>query len=168
ESIYRHECALEAFQLISREHPDAVLTIIGTGSRENELKTLTKSLGLQNVHFVGTVNHSEMQNLYDEADVFLNPTCPDNVSVAVLESFACGLPVISANSEGIKELIEDRVNGLFFSAGNAREMYERMAEIIENAALGKTLTSNGRRTWESYSCESVRPIYEWIYKKPTQ
>ena len=99
EKIYRHDCALLAYTQVKETFPNASLTIVGTGSLESMLRKIVRDLNIDDVTFVGYVDHKEMQRYYDESDIYLNPTYPDNVSPSVLEAFACGLPVGPGKSQ---------------------------------------------------------------------
>ena len=163
EPIYQHETALLAFQIIKEKYPNARLSIVGKGSLEKEIKARVLALDVKGVKFLGNIPHDRMQDVYDESDIFLNPTCPDNVSVAVLEAFACGLPVVTAKTRGIEELVKDRISGLMFSPMDFQDMASKIQELLENPNLCINLAENGRKKWESYSCESVQSIYRKIY-----
>ncbi len=163
EEIYRHECALRAFSKVKEQLSNASLTIVGTGSLEPKLKKLVNELGIDDVTFAGHVEHEEMQNYYDRSDIYLNPTYPDNISPSVLEALACGLPIVSAEYPGVKEIIENRVSGLFFEKGNPDAMAECMIELTKDNNLATRLATNARKNWELHSCKLIVPIYRKLY-----
>ena len=63
ETLYNVGCTLRAFARVQKRHPEATLTLIGSGSQDNALRALARSLGLQNVTFVGRVHPRDMARL---------------------------------------------------------------------------------------------------------
>jgi UDP-glucose:(heptosyl)LPS alpha-1,3-glucosyltransferase len=61
------------------------------------------------VQFLGEIE--DMLRVYAAADIFILPTIYDPFSNACLEALACGLPVITARSNGFSEIIENGVHG---------------------------------------------------------
>jgi glycosyltransferase involved in cell wall biosynthesis len=95
---------LESLSILSKIMPITIM-VIGEGNipKMNNIKVL--SLGV-------VKSEIEMSNLYSVANVFVLPTREDNLPNVMLESFACGLPVISFNNGGMVEHIKLNFNGL--------------------------------------------------------
>src|SRR5881227_3759793 len=73
------------------------------------------------VQFLGEV--ADMLRIYAAADIFILPTVYDPFSNACLEALACGLPVITARSNGFSEVIESGVHGsVVDGAGNLTDL----------------------------------------------
>ncbi len=77
----------------------------------------------------------EWKRLYQQADIFVMPTCHEGLSQVFMESMAAGLPIISPNSPQIKEVISDGVTGLLISPGNRHELAKKLKILIDNPAL---------------------------------
>jgi glycosyltransferase involved in cell wall biosynthesis len=68
------------------------------------------------VHMMGNISNFDTKvSIMKDWDLFLYETIRDEgISMAILESLACGVPVICSNHFGNKEIIEDGVNGYVF------------------------------------------------------
>lgn len=56
-------------------------------------------------------NQEILAKYYSAADILLYPSLADNCPLVVLEAMACGLPIVTFNTGGIPELIENKTNG---------------------------------------------------------
>ena len=106
--------ALRLLQLI-RQEPDlrlakARLTVIGKG-RPRIYQKLVRELGLTGaVVFAGAV--ANPREYYQQADALLLPTLYDPFASTCLEALACGCAVITTNTNGAAEVIQEMVNGI--------------------------------------------------------
>lgn len=109
----------EALQILQKKENILVCTI---GKKTNlEIKNLTiKDLG-----FINSLQ--TMAEAYSAADVFVIPSLEDNLPNTVLESLACGTPVIGFPIGGIADMVKHHENGLLAEAVSA----ESLAETIE-------------------------------------
>ena len=93
-----------------------------------------------------------MSELYASADIFVCPSSTETFGNVILEAMASGLPVIGADSGGLKEIITHNRNGLKFKARHAGELADCMTELFENAGLRNYVKENGisfsrNRSW---------------------
>ena len=75
--------------------------------------------------------------------------CYENFPVAIVEAFACGLPVIASRLGAMAEIVRDGVTGLLFEAGNADDLAQKMAWAEANPAALRAMGSNARREYEA-------------------
>lgn len=94
----------DAFMAI-KELKDTYLVVAGTGSLDESLRLLAADLGIAHrVKFLGRVSDAQLPLVYQAADVSLVPTRDlEGFGMVVLESMACGTPVISTNVGGLPE-----------------------------------------------------------------
>jgi glycosyltransferase involved in cell wall biosynthesis len=71
------------------------------------------------VTWKGSVPHGELPALMRSARVFVLPSHYEGHPKALLEALACGLPVIGADSPGIREVLRHKENGWLSSADSA-------------------------------------------------
>lgn len=95
---------------------DATLTVVGHGALRKEMERRASALGVR-ARFLGNVPHGDLPRVFAEADVFAQPSLFEGHPKALLEAMACGLPVVGADSPGIREVIEDGRNGLLCGTG---------------------------------------------------
>ena len=85
---------------------DAILMIAGEGPEETRLRQLAERLGIaRRVRFLGAIPHAELCRYYNAADVMVLASSREGMPNVVLESLACGTPVIAAPFESAAELI---------------------------------------------------------------
>jgi len=164
EALYNVGGLLDAFRTIQACHPDAQLVVAGSGSQEASLKALASDL--DNVRFVGSVEPSEMGNLLDSADLYLNASLIDNMPMSILEAFACGLPVVSSDAGGIPHIIEHGRNGLLAPAGDAEALAREAMRVFADPALGASLASEARSDCvELYGARRALAAWEGLYEE---
>ena len=78
---------------------------------------------------------------YNCADVFINPTYLDNFPTTNIEALACGIPVITYNTGGSPEAIDD-YTGLIVEKGNIEDLLAAVNSILKN---GKSFYSSACR-----------------------
>jgi len=156
EEIYNVENSILAFEEIVKKFPESQLSILGTGRLKKSLETLVKSRQIPNINFVGKVVHRRMINYYRLADIAINPTNFDNTPVSVLEAFACGLCVISTNVGGLKNIIDDKINGILVRPNSPKEILDMATFLLENQNLAVKMSRKAQEyIEEQYSYETI-------------
>jgi len=112
--------------------PDAHLLIAGNGPEEKALKEYCVKLGLHaNVSFLGSLSQTNLKTYYQIADALVLASSREGWANVLLESMACGTPVVATNIWGTPEVVQSQVAG---------QLVTRDADAI---AMGvKTLLSN--------------------------
>ena len=80
---------------------------------------------------------------YRAADVLAHATRADSAPLSILESLACGLPVVASRVGGIPEYVEDGKTGLLVPPGQAPALAAALRRVIEDRALAAELSRNG-------------------------
>jgi len=129
---------------------DAELVIAGSGELEQDLRQFVRDNNLNNVRFVGHLNTTELSALIQRAICTVVPSeWYENYSMIVLESLACGTPVIGARIGGIPEQVVHGENGLLFEPGDAAGLAEQMQRLLDNRAEALEMGRAGRGRIES-------------------
>ena len=155
---------VEAFAEVQRVFPEAVLDLVGRGSREPEIRRLVSELKLSGVNFCGVVNRNEIGKYYDRADIFINASRLDNMPVSVLEAFASGTPVVTTAPEGMTYLVEHGRTGLLSKPGDPKELAANVVAVLENPQLAEHLAANALRELRRYGWDSVREEWLRVYR----
>lgn len=86
--------------------PDATLLVIGNGPNQHKLHNLATRLGLEDrVRFLGTIGHDKLCSYYNAADALIHASSTEGMPNVVLESLACGTPVVAAPFDSVGELL---------------------------------------------------------------
>jgi glycosyltransferase involved in cell wall biosynthesis len=89
------------------------------------------------VKLIGPVPQGELNNIYNQCDVFVLPSLSDGWGMVVSQALACGLPAIVSDMTGAKELITSGQNGFVVARGDPNGLAARIEEAL-------TLCRNGR------------------------
>lgn len=163
--LYNVACILRAFARIQQKFPDAKLTIAGHGWQRAELESLARELNLRNVEFRGRIAPEKMWELYDEADIFLNSSNIDNMPGSILESFACGTPVVSTNAGGIRWIVSHGKTGLLVPKNDDKAMASLAIRLLETPELAQSLARNAYQQCPGYKWEAVREKWLTAYQR---
>jgi glycosyltransferase involved in cell wall biosynthesis len=121
---------LRAFKMALDKVPDLFLTILGGGGEENSLKGLAGELGVEDsVRFKG--NRDNPFPYISQARIFVASSRYEGLPNAVLESLACGTPVLAFDCPGgTAEIIEEGRNGWLVPSEDVTAMKDRLIEIV--------------------------------------
>jgi glycosyltransferase involved in cell wall biosynthesis len=144
------EYLIDAFRIVQSRHRDVSLLILGDGSDEERLRLCAQ--GLENVHFVGFVQGSDLPEWYALADVFVFPTLGDPNGLVVEEAMATGLPVISTGNAGdIRTRVRNYETGFVVPAFDAKSLADRMATLCEDEELRRAMSRNALEKSENFA-----------------
>lgn len=97
-----HELILHGLQLL----PDATLLVIGQGPLKNRLEQLAMQLGIEHqVRFLGAMPQHDLRHHYSAADALVLASEREGWANVLLESMACGTPVVASNVWGTPEVV---------------------------------------------------------------
>lgn len=155
---------IRALPLIRLRVPNARLKIIGGGDAEAMLRGLCRELELEEwIEFTGHVSQIDKVKHLRSCAVVVNPSPKEGWGLTVLEANACGIPVVAADSPGLRDSVVDGVTGLLYEYGNLQALAERVTELLLNKdkrlALGSQATAWAKQwSWD----ESARIAVELI------
>ena len=164
QGLYNVPCVLRAFAIIQRRIPAARLIVIGDGPQRAHVHDTARALELRNVQFVGAVPPTEMGRWYDQADVYLNASDIDNMPNSIIESFACGLPVVTTRAGGIPYVVQHERNGLLVDLGDHEALAAAALRLLDDPALAQRLIAEGLRDVEQqYTWGAVSDRWAALY-----
>lgn len=131
---------IKAFANVSNNFPDWKVVFAGNGEIE-EGKQLARDLGIEDkVEFVGWVSGKEKEKIFREAKVFCLPSYAEGFSMAVLDAWSFGLPVITTPVGGIPDIAVDGENLLMFEPGDVKMLAVQLEKILSDRELRKILS----------------------------
>lgn len=137
---------IKSVEILSKEFPDISLSIVGEGPALKSLKLLVKELGLEkNIHFFGFVEHSKLNDIYKEHDIFITASTIETQGIVILEAMASGLPIIGVNKLAIPECVKNNANGYITKPFDEKEMAEKIKILYLDSKLREDF---GRRSSE--------------------
>ena len=155
---------LESLKIIEEKGIDFQCTLIGEGMDLELMKEKAKNLQLINkVSFTGLMEGQKLADELSSGDFLVLSSNYENMPVVILEALASGLPVVSTNVGGIKEMIDD-TKGILVEPRNQEALAEAMIKMIETH---KNYDANYLRNSviEKYGYESVGKFLSKLYNK---
>jgi glycosyltransferase involved in cell wall biosynthesis len=128
-----HDTLLKAMPAILRAHPGAVLWLAGEGDRRLMLEATCRDLGIaSHVRFLGRLSNDTVWKYYAAADLFVLPSHVESWGTVMLESMACGTPVVATDTVGgleVQQNFPDEVTIV------PREDARRLAEAVSASVM---------------------------------
>lgn len=155
-------------EAIAKPEPLPVtLTIVGTGSYEDELKRLCTELNLDDrVTFTGFVRRDELPELYRQYDVFALPSQTESFGLVFAEAMSCGLPIIGTFVGGIPELVRHETDGILVNPAEPGEIRSSLETMLNNPEERNAMGISARqRIEEKYAWRVIAAQYLERYKK---
>lgn len=117
---------LDSFIELSKRLDDRFkIVLVGTNDKIDE--KLPENI----ISIHRTYNQEELVEIYSSCDLFVNPTMEENFPTVNIEAIACGLPVITYNTGGSPEII-DETCGKVIDKGNIDKLYEGIMDIYNH------------------------------------
>jgi glycosyltransferase involved in cell wall biosynthesis len=132
---------LEAMRRIRR----GTLLIVGAGPLSAVLQDAITEYRLQNVRLTGFKWNEELASLIRKARFTVVPSeWYENCSMALIESYAWGKPVVGANIGGISEMIEEAKTGLLFEPFSVEDLAEKIDYLLAHDDVAVRMGKNAR------------------------
>ncbi len=144
------------------------LLIVGNGSYEAKLRSLAAGLGVSDkVVWTGAVPGAEVPAYMRTCDLIAVPslttkTWKEQFGRIVVESMACGVPVVAFDSGSLSEVVADA--GLLATEGSADDLYEAIHRFALSPELRSELRAKGLlRAQNEYSWRKVAELMHRTY-----
>jgi len=137
---------LEAAAILSHKNCALRVTFIGDGPERPYLETLAAELGIrQIVKFVGWVDPAEIKSAYAEADVCVLPSLAEGIPIVLMEAMAMQVPCVAPCITGIPELIENGIDGVLFTVGDAHDLADKLRQLVDSIDTRARIGASARR-----------------------
>ncbi len=163
-----HVFMINVFAKVVKKIPTATLDIYGYGPLEGKLKQLIKELGMDE-HI--TINPFT-RNIYDKfskARLSLLTSHYEAFSLVVMESLACGCPVVSNDIRyGPSTMIDDGKNGYLIDKDDESAFVDKVVKVLKDENLNAELSKNAYESSQRFSDDNVAPIWQSFIEKITE
>ncbi|VTT87334.1 Glycosyltransferase [Halorubrum sp. DM2] len=151
-----YEYAIDAVtELIDRGY-DVEYHIVGTGEREETLRSRVREHGIEDyVKFLGHVSDERLETELHEAELFVLPCViasdgdRDVAPVALKEAMATQTACVSTSISAIPELITDGHDGILVEPNDSEALVDALSSLLDDQNRRKEIAANGRKTVES-------------------
>jgi len=159
-----YEYMLNAVNEVFREHEDYVLTIIGTGVLEDQLKRQVETLGMKDrVEFLGTQPRDRIADFLNESQIFVMSSVTEGFPKALLEAIACGTPVVVTDVGSCREMAQNA--GLVVMPRDVKALADAITRLINDSALWERFSSQGPKIAKEYDWSFVAQKVYGEYEK---
>lgn len=151
---------LGAYEYISKKYKDIALVIAGKA----ELSFVEKMKNCHintNIIFTGYVTDDEKRALYSSAEMFLFPSKYEGFGIPILESMACGCPVITTNVSSIPEVGENAV--IYVEPGNVEMLIDKIENLLDDFGKRELYKDAGLQQVKKFSWKRTAIETEKIY-----
>jgi glycosyltransferase involved in cell wall biosynthesis len=145
-----------------REHTHWL--IVGDGPLKQDLMKQAPS----NMTFAGFRSGSELTEIYAASDLFVFPSATETFGNVVLESLACGTPVIGADAGGVRTIIENGVTGILCPEKNIEAFSKAIASLLYDSSLRKEMGVAGRQYANLQSWDAIFERLLYNYRNALQ
>jgi glycosyltransferase involved in cell wall biosynthesis len=160
----RIDLLIKAVSLAKDAGLDVCLNIAGEGNLGGELRKLSQELNVsERIFFLGRIPSEKMPQIYRQNDVFVMSSAHEGMSNAMLEAMASGLPIITTECEGVKELITD--NGIVTERADAESFAEALKTLVQDDKSYKQMSTASRAQAGKLSWNTVARQYLDCYNR---
>jgi 1,2-diacylglycerol 3-alpha-glucosyltransferase len=107
----------QAVRLFIGDHPKAVFLVVGTGPRKEHIRHIFAAAGMAH-HLImpGQLTSRSLADAYRAMDLFVFASFSETQGLVLTEAMAAGLPVITLDASGVRDVVEDGINGRLMRA----------------------------------------------------
>lgn len=129
-----------AMQMAHSAHPQARLIIVGGGKKYEELKSLSKSMGISDIIiFAGRVAHKDIPAYYKLARVCVLSSDSESLGKVLIEAGMAKCPVVATKTTGAQFVVEHEKTGLLTPIGDSEKFAEAIIKLLKDTKYAKKL-----------------------------
>ncbi|MGH9428304.1 MAG: glycosyltransferase family 4 protein, partial [Terriglobia bacterium] len=158
-------CLTKAYAMLPKFHRDRIkLVIAGSGSSGvRELDRLGQALGVrQNLLFFSSVSDSLLRYLYAGAEVTVLPSIQEGFGLPVLESMACGTPVICSSTSSLPEVGGDAA--LYFDPHQPEDLAAKLLQVLDDPAQRSRMAAAGTVQAQKFSWDECSRKHAEVFR----
>jgi len=164
---------IEALPRVLHKHPDAHLTVVGSGPEEDRIRKRVSKLDLDRcVTFTGAVSNMLLPGLYQSADIVVFPSIRDTrgdmegFGLVLVEALGCECCVISTDLPAVHDIIIDGKTGVLVEQKNTEQLADGIIALLDSPELRHSLGREGRRyVLNRYDWEITAGKYDTVFRQ---
>lgn len=147
---------LQALSMLAPDFPHLRVDIIGDGDDRPRLETLTHELGLDDrVCFRGFVPEAEKSRLLQNFYLAVNTSSKEGWGLTVVEANACGVPVIAADVQGLRDSVVNGKTGILYPFGDVPALAQAIRELLQQPERREELKQEALKWAASFDWEKA-------------
>jgi len=155
----------DALERLATQIPRITMTFAGCGCPPETIQEFFGPKLASTVVVQPVVPSERMQELFASHDIFLFPSLMEGLPSVLLEAMASGMPVISAETCGMQDVVEDGFNGLLVPPADAAAIEEAVLRLAASPELRQSLGQAAQLTMARYTWERSALMLEKLFRR---
>ena len=154
-----------------KKEPRAHVLMVGEGQSQSMIEAAFVRSGLrERLYLTGFLYKADLADAYCAMNIFAFTSFSETQGVVLLEAMAAGVPVVTVDAPGAREVVKDRLNGRLINDPDQRELVDALAWVM-NCPADKTraLKQHAKKTVKDYAMSScagrMLEVYEGLRRK---
>lgn len=145
------EALIKAFQNVKKDYPN--LNLVLSGADHYFWRRVKFEFSGPDIVYTGFVTDEVLAVLFSNAQMFVMPSLEEGFGIPVLESFACGCPVVCSDIGSLKEVGGDACT--YFNPKSINDISEKIKMVLRNEKLKKSLIQKGTKRVKLFSWKKL-------------
>lgn len=129
EKAKDHRNLIFAFEKLLKDYKNVQLLLVGSGSLLQEIEDLTRELRIRDyIKFLGVKD--DVYNWLSSADGYIMSSAWEVLPLVLLEAAAVGLPIVSTDVGGVREVVTEGRNGYLSIPQDAKDLASKMSKLM--------------------------------------
>jgi len=138
---------INALPRVLKDFPESHLIVIGKSPNESKIRKLIDDLDLnERISFKSNLSEEEIVDIYHTSQIAVIPSLYEGFGFGAGEAMACGTPLISSDSGGLKDVIGD--SAVKISSGSVEEIEKEIIALLKDSTKRQQLSLKGRKRME--------------------
>tara|TARA_B100000959_G_scaffold88517_1_gene93856 strand:+ start:213 stop:1451 length:1239 start_codon:yes stop_codon:yes gene_type:complete len=138
---------INALPRVLKDFPETHLIVIGKSPKESKIRKLINDLDLDGkISFKSNLTEEEIVGIYHKSQIAVIPSLYEGFGFGAGEAMACGTPLISTDSGGLKDVIGD--SAVKINSGSAEEIENEIIALFKDPEKRENLSLKGRKRME--------------------
>ena len=164
EWVKGYDRLLNAWKIVSDNHPDWHLDIFGAGSLLEELKLQQKELGLEKALAIHPPT-SGISREYSNSSILALTSHFEGFSLVILEAMRTGVPCVSFDCPfGPSGLIDDGQNGFLVPNNDIKQLAAKISILIEDSKMRHEFSNAALKKSKGFAVENIMNQWKSLFK----
>jgi len=159
------EVLIRAMAHVTKDVPDTICSIIGTGKEREKLKKLIRKLGLaENIRLLGFIpKHEDVIREIKSSWAFAFPSRVEGFGMVAVEAMACGTPHVSSNIPPLAEATGNGKGGFLVASGDEEALARRIVQLLQDKKLRTKKAREGKEHAAQFDWPLIVKQVEQVY-----
>ena len=158
----------DAFEALAARLSDIHLTIAGSAADPEQVRSIFDLSLHSRIEVIPLVGRAGMPALYAAHDIFVFPSLMEGMPLVLLEAMAAGMPIVTTETCGMMDLIQDGINGLLVPPADSEALVEAVLRLSGSAELRRQLGQAAQQTARHYTWDRIARRVEKIFSLAAQ